>query len=311
VVAAKVLSFAVEPIGLADATAAFLAERDLARTTRRVYALTLARLGKCLGPSFGVGDLDAGVTKEVLRAAYPGVSPATWNRNLATLKSFCAYCRRQGWMVTDPTEAIERRRVSIDETKAVPLEALEALWSRRDVALREKALWRLLYETAARAAEILNLERRRRRSPQPQSPGGLQGGAVEWVHFASGSARLLPRLIRERRKGPLFLSSLRPSPARAPAAADLDPTSGKARLSYRQAEDLFGRYSEGLTLHQLRHSALTHLAEAGEPAPLLMAKSRHRSLQTLQRYARPGPEAVAAMTARHDPEARRSSRRPT
>jgi hypothetical protein len=34
-----------------------------------------------------------------LRAAYPKVSPTTWNRNLATLKSFCAYCRRQGWMV--------------------------------------------------------------------------------------------------------------------------------------------------------------------------------------------------------------------
>ena len=212
---------------------------------------------------------------------------------------------------TDPTEAIERRRVSIDETKAVPLEALEALWGRRDVALREKALWRLLYETAARAAEVLNLDVDDVDLPNRKARVTSKGGAVEWVHFASGSARLLPRLIRGRRNGPLFLSSLRPSPTRAPAAADLDPTTGKARLSYRQAEDLFGRYSEGLTLHQLRHSALTHLAEAGEPAPLLMAKSRHRSLQTLQRYARPGSEAVAAMTARHDPEARRSSRRPT
>ena len=35
--------------------------------------------------------------------------------------------------------------------------------------------------------------------------------------------------------------------------------------------------------------------------PLLMAKSRHRSLRTLQRYARPGPDAVAALTAAHDP----------
>jgi hypothetical protein len=31
--------------------------------------------------------------------------------------------------------------------------------------------------------------------------------------------------------------------------------------------------------------------------PLLMAKSRHRSLRTVQRYARPGPIAVAALTA--------------
>jgi integrase/recombinase XerD len=61
----------------------------------------------------------------------------------------------------------------------------------------------------------------------------------------------------------------------------------------------------GWTLHQFRHSALTHLAENDVQLPLLMAKSRHRSLRTLQRYARPGPDAVAALTAAHDPGRRR------
>ena len=40
--------------------------------------------------------------------------------------------------------------------------------------------------------------------------------------------------------------------------------------------------------------------------PLLMAKSRHASLRSLQRYARPGAEAVAAMTAATDPARRRN-----
>jgi site-specific recombinase XerD len=106
-VAAKVLSFALESVGLAEATAAFLAERDMARTTRRVYALTLARLEKALEPTSSVVDLDAEALNTFLRAAYPSVSAATWNRNLATVKSFCTYCRRQGWMVIDP-----RRRSS-------------------------------------------------------------------------------------------------------------------------------------------------------------------------------------------------------
>jgi hypothetical protein len=39
--------------------------------------------------------------------------------------------------------------------------------------------------------------------------------------------------------------------------------------------------------------------------PLLMAKSRHTSLRSLQRYAHPGPEAVAALTAATDPARRR------
>jgi hypothetical protein len=47
------------------------------------------------------------------------------------------------------------------------------------------------------------------------------------------------------------------------------------------------------TLHQLRHSALTHAAEDGTNLPLLLARSRHASVRSLERYAHPGPEAVA------------------
>jgi hypothetical protein len=69
-------------------------------------------------------------------------------------------------------------------------------------------------------------------------------------------------------------------------------------LSYRRAEELLVGQT-GWTLHQFRHLALTHLAEADVQLPLLMAKSRHRSLM-LQRDALPGPDAVAALTAAHD-----------
>ena len=58
---------------------------------------------------------------------------------------------------------------------------------------------------------------------------------------------------------------------------------GRGRLSSRQAEALFSAAFGGWTLHQLRHSALTHLAEANVALPLLMAKSRHVSLRSLQR----------------------------
>ena len=80
---------------------------------------------------------------------------------------------------------------------------------------------------------------------------------------------------------------------------------GRGRLSYQRAWSLFREASGGQwTLHQLRHSALTHLGEDGVSAPLLMAKSRHRDLRTLSRYVRPGTKAVARLTAEHD-QARR------
>ena len=68
----------------------------------------------------------------------------------------------------------------------------------------------------------------------------------------------------------------------------------------RRAEELFCDASGGWPLHQLRPSALTHLAEADVGLPLLIAKSRHGSLRALRP---PGaPRAVAQLTATHDPE---------
>jgi integrase len=66
-------------------------------------------------------------------------------------------------------------------------------------------------------------------------------------------------------------------------------TEAKARLSYRRAAELFETYTSGVpggpfTLHQLRHSALTHAAEAGASTPMPMALSGHTSVRSLAIY---------------------------
>jgi integrase len=94
------------------------------------------------------------------------------------------------------------------------------------------------------------------------------------------------------------------TPTRPVPAGDLDPVNGHARLSYRRAAALF-QQTTGWTLHQLRHSALTHEAEDGTNTPMLLARSRHASVRSLERYARPSPEAVARHVATRDPAARR------
>ena len=48
---------------------------------------------------------------------------------------------------------------------------------------------------------------------------------------------------------------------------------------------------------ELRHSALTHLGEAGASLPLLMAKSRRRKLETVRTYVRPGSTSLSELTA--------------
>lgn len=91
------------------------------------------------------------------------------------------------------------------------------------------------------------------------------------------------------------------------------PDTGRARFSYRRAEEVFEENTrlpadplaspddiedlDGWTLHRLRRSALTHDAEDGTSTPMLPARSRHASVRSLERYARPGDDAVARHVA--------------
>ena len=285
-----------------DGRRCVLGRRRAAPTSLRVYRQALEPLASELGPSRPLGSIEAEHLEHAARQAWGELGPATWNRNLAALRSFLRWGRHEQ-LLEGPGRYLPRRREPADRTRAINHAQLERLWSRESVPLREKALWRLLYETAARASEILALDVEDIDLANKRAKVRSKGGALEFVYFQSGAARLLPRLLGGRRSGPVFLSERR-APAGTPSL-DVCQLTGHARLSYRRAAAMFSEHSGGWTLHQLRHSALTHLAEAGESTVLLMAKGRLQSLRTLQRYARPGPEAVAALTARNDPARRR------
>lgn len=100
------------------------------------------------------------------------------------------------------------------------------------------------------------------------------------------------------------------------ATLNLCPTTKRARLSYRRAAEIFeqptrrlahpsaptGQLAElGGWTHQFRRSQLTHGAEVCTNTPTLLARSRHASVRGLERYTRPGVDAVAAHTPRTTP----------
>lgn len=89
--------------------------------------------------------------------------------------------------------------------------AVDRLIARREVHLREKTLWRMLYETVARAEEILGvnieeLDLAGRRAPVKVKGAAAhrRGGRVredfvlETVYWDAGTARLLPRRVASR-----------------------------------------------------------------------------------------------------------------
>ena len=117
----------------------------------------------------------------------------------------------------------------------------------------------MLYETAARAGEILALNVEDLDLSRKRAVIIGKGGHKEYVFWASGAARLLSRYLAGRRRGPVFLTHRQPNVI--PARGDECPHTGRGRLSYERASTLFKQASGGWTLHQLRHSSLTHLGE--------------------------------------------------
>jgi integrase len=228
---------------------------------------------------------------------------------ITLLRAAVGWWRSQGWIGGDPSRGLTRLPAPPDRTRALSQAEVAAVF-RLDVSLREKTYWRLLYESAARADEVLTLDVGDLDLRNKRARVVSKGGAVEWIHWQSGAAQLLPRLLRGREAGPVFLTGRR-APARTPIL-DVCPITGRARLSYRRAAELFTdatrrleRSGVGWTLHQLRHSDLTHEAEGGASTPMLLARSRHASVRSLERYARPSVDAVAAYVASRDPRARR------
>jgi site-specific recombinase XerD len=97
-----------------------------------------------------------------MASSYPHLAPASWNRVVATLGSLFAYTTRQGWTATLPAASLERRRLTLDRDAHARARSIDQRELRSFLAashpLREKTLWWMLYETAARAGEILALD---------------------------------------------------------------------------------------------------------------------------------------------------------
>jgi len=297
------LSPAADGVTLGRAADAYLATLSGAEqaSTRRTYGRVLRWIVTEFG-SESAPDIDAERFAGWFGSRWGDRSPSTWNVCLDAIRSAAAYWQRQGWIAADPSRLLRRRKPRPDRVRALSRADVEQLLTREDISLRERTLWRMLYETAARSAEVLALDVEDLDLPNRRARVRRKGGAVDIIVWQTGTARLLPRLLKGRTSGPVFVTQRK---ARVQlSAADLDEH-GHARLSYQQAEAIFKTASGGATLHQLRHSALTHDAEDGTGTMMLMGRSGHTSVRSLAKYARVSAEALARHQAERDPGRRR------
>ncbi|WAL64713.1 site-specific integrase [Amycolatopsis cynarae] len=267
--------------------------------TLRAYANVLDRTADQLDAERALADIADAEIGDALTELWGDAKPATWNRNRAAVGSWLAWCAdKQHWTAPALPGSAERQRENNDDTKAVSRSRIDRLCRRRDLPLREKTLWRMLYESASRASAVLALNVEDLDLPSKQAKITTKGGDTMWITWGTDTAHLLPRLIAGRERGPLFLSERRPGPHRKATAdpRDICSETGRARLGYDRARVLLAHYGNGLRLHQLRHSSATHLGDANVSANVIMAKTGHKSLRSVQRYVKPGLAAVHEAT---------------
>jgi hypothetical protein len=75
------------------------------------------------------------------------------------------------------------------------------------------------------------------------STEGRADFVLEMVYWDAGAARLLPRLLRGRTRGPAFVTHRRPGPGKVVSTRDVCPDIGLARLSYGQARALLDEHT--------------------------------------------------------------------
>jgi integrase/recombinase XerC len=251
-----------------------LAARRSAHTVKS-YGADLSQLAAFLEGRFELTPLRL---QSFLRVY--GGSPTTRARKLSSLRSFARFLKKQGWLQTDPTEALEapirRKRLPKALSRQQASDLLDAEPANRS-PLRDSALLELMYAAGLRVSEAV-------------------GANLTDLDFREGSIRVRGKGNKDRvalfgepclRAIQGYLHNERIPPA------DGDPlftNSEGRRITVRTAHRIVKRWAMRAGLppetspHTLRHSFATHLLDGGADLKSVQQLLGHESLATTQIY---------------------------
>jgi integrase/recombinase XerC len=302
---------------------AYLADvRDLLSFTARSTA-GQAGSGQAGSDQTGSGRdgsaLDA-VTLPVLRSwlaslTRAGRSRATVARRAASARAFCAWATRTGRMTHDPAVRLSAPRrdrtlpeVLTKEQAARLMDVAQEAASDADpLALRDLAAVELLYASGIRVGELVGLDvgdvdlgRRVVRvlgkgAKERVVPFGLPAGRAVQIWLSSGR----PLLVTEA-SGPALLLGRRGR--RADQRQIRSTVRAMAGLSETAGPDA-GSARARIGPHGLRHSAATHLLDAGADLRAVQELLGHATLATTQIYTHVSVERLKATYEQAHPRA--------
>ena len=262
-------------------------ERGCSPLTAKSYREDLLQLEEFLASAGCRGPTD--VTSVILRRFASGLHAAgyaasTVARKLASMRSFFAYCQREGWITVNPGKPLRSPKRGRKLPRFLTGEEIgRLLTAPRPEAhggLRDRAILELMYSSGVRVRELVDLDDSdldltngtiRVRGKGRRERLGIVGSHARAALQAWLGAR--PRPVAQRGiRRPLFVNKL------------------GGRLSVRGVARLLEKHlaAAGLTRraspHTLRHSFATHLLDAGADIRSVQELLGHKSLVTTQVY---------------------------
>ncbi len=211
------------------------------------------------------------------------------NHRLAMLHTFFAYVGGQAPELLHQAErvaAIPRKRAQPPATRYLERDEIDELFAKlpRDgrLAARDRALFLFLYNTGARASEVVDLTIGQL-VLAPPSRVNLHGKGDKWrtCPLWPETARMMQEMLQSRRQtaapsGPVFLSSVGKPLTRF----------GLYKLVRRHTGHIpVGENQRVVSPHVLRHTTAVHLLESGVDVNVIRGWLGHVSLDTTNRYA--------------------------
>ena len=230
------------------------------------------------------GDLERFKLKRLELRTWRGDerSHADVNRDLALLRIVLNYAKKQGWLARTPFERGDALITAAHETKRDRVlgreEELRLLLACEKPARQHlRPFLILLLDTAMRKGEALSLK---------------------WsdVDFLTGVIRLRATITKTAKPRVVPITTrLRAELEKLHVFATGRPD--RAVFDFKDPKKAFAAACQdagitGLRMHDLRHTSITRMVEAGMPASQIMVISGHTEFSTFRRYVSADDEAV-------------------
>jgi integrase/recombinase XerD len=281
-------------------------ERALSRNTLEAYARDLGELARHVGEEavLDVRRMDgACVLDFVIAASRRGKSARSSARQLSAIRGFFRFLVRERAVATDPTELVERPRLTRKLPRVLSYEEVERLLAAppEDTArgVRDSAMIHLMYASGLRVSELCNLQvgelDRRVGTVSPLGKGGKRRVVPVGQIALERIERYLDH-VRVHNKGAVRERVLFLSPR------------GK-RFTRQGHWKLLKAYARGcgitspISPHKLRHSFATHLLRGGADLRAVQTMLGHADLGTTEIYTRVAQDHVRAAFDRAHPRA--------